>query len=400
MEVSQKNIDIEDKHSQEHPISLKRMRFAVSSFYFGQGIAFASWASRIPDIKHNLELSDAALGTILLALPAGQLCTMPLSARLVSLCGSRKIIVIAAPLYVLALCLLGLASSSLLLMASLFLFGIIGNIANISINTQGVEAEKLYGKSIMASFHGAWSVAGFTGALIGLAMINLEMNPFEHFCFIILLIFANTLINHRFLVSTKPSSNSNSQGNFFVKPDASLALLGVVGFCCMGTEGAMFDWSGVYFKEIVEAPARFVVVGYASFMVMMATGRFIGDRIISSFGRKRTIQYSGLTISTGMAISVFFPSIIPATLGFMLVGLGVSSVVPTLYSIAGKNKRISPGTALAMVSSISYFGFLLGPPLIGYISAISSLRYSYALIGCFGLLIAFLVSRAKAFDEV
>ncbi|WP_207535953.1 MFS transporter [Desertivirga arenae] len=388
-----------DNEGKEQFGSLRRMRIAVSAFYFGQGIAFASWASRIPDIKHELDLSDAALGTILLALPAGQLCTMPLSAKLVSLFGSKKILAIAAPLYVLGLCILGLATSSLALMASLFLFGIIGNIANISCNTQGVEAEKLFGRSIMASFHGAWSIAGFTGALIGLLMVNFGMTPFQHFCFIILLIFSNTLINYPFLVPAKPAMEANKKGRFFVKPDASLAILGVVGFCCMGTEGAMFDWSGVYFKEIVEAPSRFVVVGYASFMVMMATGRFIGDRIISKFGRKRTIQYSGLTISAGMAISVFFPSLIPATLGFMLVGLGVSSVVPTLYSIAGKNKRISAGTALAMVSSISYFGFLLGPPLIGYVSALSSLRYSYALIGCFGLLISFLVMRAKVFED-
>lgn len=392
--------NIMDKEDKGEYSNLKRMRIAVSSFYFGQGLAFASWASRIPDIKHHLDLSDAALGTILLALPAGQLCTMPLSAKLVSLFGSRKILAIAAPFYVLALSLLGLASSSINLMASLFLFGIIGNIANISINTQGVEAEKLYGRSIMASFHGAWSIAGFTGALIGLVMMNLETSPFQHFCFIIVLIFLNTLVNYRFLVPAKPVAGSNPKNKFFVKPDAALAILGIVGFCCMGTEGAMFDWSGVYFKEIVEAPARFVVLGYASFMVMMATGRFIGDRIISSFGRKRTIQYSGLTISLGMAISVFFPFLIPATLGFMLVGLGVSSVVPTLYSIAGKNKHIPPGTALAMVSSISYFGFLLGPPLIGYISELSSLRYSYALIGCFGLLITFLVARAKVFDEI
>jgi MFS family permease len=171
--------------------------------------------------------------------------------------------------------------------------------------------------------------------------------------------------------------------------------LGIIGFCSMATEGCMFDWSGVYFKEIVLAPRSLVVLGYASFMVMMASGRFLGDKIISKIGRKRTLQYSGIIISSGMAISVLFPYMVTATIGFMMVGIGVSSIIPSLYSIAGKNEKVPSGIALAMVSSVSYFGFLMGPPLIGYISALSSLRYSYAVIGCFGLLISYLVTRNK-----
>src|SRR3954469_3763634 len=124
--------------------SLLRTRIAVSLFYFGQGIAFASWASRIPDIKHKLNLSDAGLGSILLALPLGQLCTMPVSAKLVTRYGSKKILTIAASLYVVALSNLGLAAYPWQLAVFLFLFGVIGNMANISVNTQGVETEKLY----------------------------------------------------------------------------------------------------------------------------------------------------------------------------------------------------------------------------------------------------------------
>jgi MFS family permease len=99
-----------------------------------------------------------------------------------------------------------------------------------------------------------------------------------------------------------------------------------------------------------------------------------------------------------MSISVIFPQLIPATFGFMLVGLGVSCIVPTVYSAAGKTKKVSPGMALAMVASVSYFGFLMGPPLIGYISEMLNLRYSYAIIGCFGLLVAVLAAKIKALD--
>jgi MFS family permease len=112
--------------------SLRRTRVAVSLFYFGQGMGFASWASRIPDIKHNLNLSDAALGTILFALPLGQLCTMPVSATLVTKYGSKKLLTIAAPLYVIALVTLGLAAAPWQLAACLFFFGVTGNMANLS----------------------------------------------------------------------------------------------------------------------------------------------------------------------------------------------------------------------------------------------------------------------------
>jgi MFS family permease len=374
--------------------SLLRTRIAVSLFYFGQGIAFASWASRIPDIKHKLNLSDAGLGSILLALPLGQLCTMPVSAKLVTRYGSKKILTIAASLYVVALSNLGLAAYPWQLALFLFLFGVIGNMANISVNTQGVETEKLYNRPINTSFHGAWSIAGFGGALVGLLMINLHVKPYQHFLVIAVLIWTNIFVNHKHLVQGKPPA-STTKRPFFVKPEGVLLQLGIIGFCSMATEGCMFDWSGVYFKEIVLAPRSLVVLGYASFMVMMASGRFLGDKIISKIGRKRTLQYSGIIISSGMAISVLFPYMVTATIGFMMVGIGVSSIIPSLYSIAGKNEKVPSGIALAMVSSVSYFGFLMGPPLIGYISALSSLRYSYAVIGCFGLLISYLVTRNK-----
>lgn len=377
--------------------SLNRIRLAVSLFYFGQGIAFASWASRIPDIKHSLNLSDGELGSILLALPLGQLATMPISGRLVTKYGSKKILTITAPLYVLALGNLGLATAPWHLAAFLFLFGVIGNMCNIAVNTQGSEAEKLFGRPIMTSFHGAWSIAGFTGALVGLLMVNLHIIPYYHFWIITVLIWINVFLNYKHLVPGK-GAKSERKPKLFTMPEGALLQLGIIGFCSMATEGAMFDWSGVYFKEIVKAPTSLVILGYASFMVMMATGRFVGDKIIEKLGRKKTIQISGLIISTGMFLSVFLPYIVTATIGFMLVGVGVSSIVPTVYSVAGKNGKVSPGIAIAMVSSVSYLGFLMGPPLIGYISALSSLQYSYAVIGIFGLLVSFLVGKIKAIE--
>lgn len=374
-----------------------RIRIAVSLFFFCQGIAFASWASRIPVIKERLHLSEGQLGTILLMLPVGQLATMALSGKLVTKYGSAKVLRIVPIAYTLVLCSIAFAQNAWQLGAILFLFGVTGNMCNISVNTQGVATEQIYKKSIMTSFHGAWSIAGFTGALVGLLTMNLGLDTLSHFLIILAFVTANTLINQRYLVPGK--SPQKEKRSFFSKPEGSLLQLGIIGFFSMATEGAMFDWSGVYFKEIVHAPEKFVVVGYASFMIMMAIGRFVGDGVIRKLGRKRTLQYSGILMFVGMITSVVFPQFIVCTLAFMLVGIGVACNVPSIYSIAGQNKNVPSGVALAMVSSISYLGFLMGPPLIGYIAEVFSLRYSYGVFACFGLLMVGMVGRLSLFKE-
>ncbi|AIM35340.1 major facilitator transporter [Sphingobacterium sp. ML3W] len=374
-----------------------RIRIAVSLFYFCQGLAFASWASRIPIIKERLALTEGQLGTILLMLPVGQLVTMALSGKLVTTYGSAKVLRIVAIIYAMILCLVGFARNAWELGAVLFFFGVIGNMCNIAVNTQGVAAEKIFRKSIMSSFHGAWSIAGFTGALIGLLTMNIAVDTIPHFMIIFVLILANTLINQRYLIPGIATQAKKT--SFFSKPESSLVQLGIIGFFSMATEGAMFDWSGVYFKEIVHAPEHLIIVGYASFMVMMALGRFIGDAVIVRLGRKRTLQISGILMFLGMMTSVIFPYFYVCTLAFMMVGIGVACNVPTVYSMAGQNKVIPSGVALAMVSSISFLGFLMGPPLIGYIAELTSLRYSYGVFAFFGIMLFIMASKLKVFRQ-
>ncbi len=382
------------KHAKES--YLKRIRWAVSLFYFAMGLCFATWASRIPDIKASLHLSESDLGSILFALPFGQLMVMPFSGKLVTKYGSHRILVLSLALYALALTNLGLAEKPWQLSAGLFLFGIFGNLSNIAVNTQGVYTEGLFKRTIMSSFHGAWSTAGFSGALIGIAMLALKLSPFEHFVIAAIIVFILMAANYKYLIKAKEKKSEEKKKKFFAKPDGVLIWLGIIGFCCMASEGVMFDWSGVYFKEIVKAPGPLVILGYTSFMVMMASGRFLGDRLIHKYGRKRVLQISGMLISIGLFTSVFLPYLIPSTLAFMLVGLGVSTIVPTVYSIAGKNTTVAPGEALTIVSSVSFLGFLMGPPVIGFIAEAAGLQFSFAFIGIFGVLIAFMAGRIKA----
>jgi predicted MFS family arabinose efflux permease len=279
---------------------------------------------------------------------------------------------------------------------ALFFFGVFGNMCNIAVNTQGVLAEKIYKRPIMASFHGAWSIAGFTGALVGLLMMNLRIAPRPHFFIVISLALIITFFARKYLIpgTTAPTEKKK----FFSRPDKTLMQLGLIAFCCMATEGTMFDWSGVYFKEVVQVPQSLVIVGYASFMIMMATGRFTVDRIIARIGRKKMLQLSGVLILTGLMIAVLFPYLVTATLGFLIVGFGVSSVVPTIYSTAASATKIAPGMAIAAVSSISFLGFLLGPPLIGYIAQLANLRYSLAVVAVLGFCITIMVSKLKVMD--
>jgi MFS family permease len=379
----------------------KRIRVAVALVYFCMGLCFASWASRIPDIKTSLHLNDAMFGSILFALPVGQFLMMTFSGKLVTRFGSRKVILFALPFYTICLNNIGLVKAGWQLAIALFLFGLAGNLCNISINTQGVAAERLYERPIMASFHGGWSLAGFTGALIGLLMINLKVVPTWHFITVILIVWTIVWINYPFLVKGETGLNKDEpKRKFFSKPDSMLLQLGIIGFCSMASEGAMFDWSGVYFKDVVKAPASLVILGYTSFMIMMAAGRFVADYMISKTGRKKLLQICGVMISTGLFTSVLFPYLIPCTIAFMLVGLGVSSIIPSVYSAAGRHSKVPAGIALATVSSVSFLGFLMGPPLIGYISEIASLRYSFAVIGVFGMGISLLVSRIKALQDM
>jgi len=378
----------------------KRIRIAVALVYFSMGLCFSSWASRIPDIKTALHLNDALFGSILFALPVGQFLMMPFSGKLVTRFGSHRVLLFALPAYTICLSNVGLVQAGWQLAIALFLFGLTGNMCNISINTQGIGAERLYERPIMASFHGGWSLAGFTGALIGLAMINLKVPPYWHFVTVILIVWTIVWVNYPFLVRNKPViSSGETPRKFFNKPDSVLLQLGIIGFCSMASEGAMFDWSGIYFKDVVQAPHSLIILGYTSFMIMMATGRFVADYFIMKIGRKRLLQICGTMISTGLFTAVIFPYLIPCTVAFMLVGLGVSSIVPTVYSAAGRHGKVPAGIALATVSSVSFLGFLMGPPLIGYISAAAGLRYSFAVIGIFGIGITLLVSRIKALND-
>ncbi|MGZ3837886.1 MAG: MFS transporter [Flavisolibacter sp.] len=368
-------------------------RLAVGCLFFLQGLCFASWASRIPSIQQSLGLSNTLLGMVLFALPVGSMIALPFAGWLVTRFGSKRVATNAILVYSVLLLLIGLAQTVLTLVLTLVLFGMAGNVSNIAINTQAVGVEARYGRNIMASFHGLWSLAGFTAAGIGTFMIGRSIIPFNHFMMITALILAAVALSFHYLLPNEEKNTTSTR--LFVKPDRSLVNLGIIAFCCMMCEGAMFDWSGIYFQKVVRADKNMIGAGYTSFMLTMATGRFIADWVASRLGFHKTVQLSGLLIATGLSIAVIFPALPTAIMGFFIVGFGVSSVVPLVYSEAGKSPRVSPGIALAAVSSIGFLGFLAGPPLIGIVAGLSSLRISFLLIAIVGMIVVFIVRAQK-----
>lgn len=372
--------------------SKKIIRATVGVMFFLAGLTFASWASRIAAIQQKLNLSDTALGGILFTLPVGLMVSLPFSGWIITRIGSRKLLLIALPLYAVTLAGLGLAQNTIQLIATLFYFGFFSNAMNIAVNTQAVATEKLYDKPIMASFHGLWSLAGSAGAAIGTLMIGEHIDPSVHFSIILVVVLIGTAACYRYL---QEDAGSVQSGPVFVIPDNSLIKLGAVAFCSMICEGAMFDWSVIYFKKVIHAENAWVAAGYTAFMSTMAGGRFVADWFAGRFGLKRTLQLSGSLTAIGLITAVVFPLMLPAIIGFMLVGAGVSSVVPLVYSAAGKSGTMSPGVAIAAVSTIGFVGFLVGPPVIGFVAGAFSLRASFMLIAAMGMCVVIVSSKAK-----
>lgn len=336
----------------------------MSAFFFLSGLCFASWASRIPDISLRLGLDEGRLGQLLLALPVGSLASLPLAGALVHGWGSRRTTLLAGVLYVGCLQLLGAANNFWALAGALALFGAAGNVFNIAMNTQALGVQARYGRPIIGSFHGLWSLAGFLGGALGTALIRQHQPPNTHFLLVLCL--GLSLAALAYPGTLRQDVGGERPGGFSLRrPDPYLLRIGLLAFCGMLSEGAMFDWAGVYFQRAVRPGPALVTVGYVACLGAMAAGRFGSDYLTRHLGPVRVLRLSSALIVTGLLVAVTFPHLGPATAGFLLVGFGIASVVPLAYAAAGRATSVSPGVALALVSTIGFLGFLLGPPLVG-----------------------------------
>lgn len=397
----------------------ERIRYAALSFFLAQGLCFSSWASRIPDVKEIYEVNYAFYwGLVLFLIPVGKFVAIPLAGYLVSRLGSRVMVQASVAGYALSLFAIGAAYNIYLLGLCLFCFGVFWNLCDISLNTQGIGIERVYGRTIMASFHGGWSLAACVGALIGFIMIVSGVAPFWHFTLVAVLIGLIILFNRKYLQADAAPEVSAETGQaekkqetpallrFIRKPEMLLIQLGVVGLFALVVESAMFDWSGLYFESVLQVP-KSLQIGFLVFMVMMTVGRFLTNWAYDKLGKQRVLQVAGFFIFAGFFISALLGGMIEEmawkvavnSLGFMLVGLGISCMVPTIYSLVGAKSKTPVGIALTILSSISFIGSLVAPLLIGAISQAFNMKYAYMVVGLLGLCIWLMTTFCKAFKE-
>lgn len=367
-------------------------RLSVSTFFFLMGLCFASWAARIPDIQEHLDLNAGQLGSILLGMPLGSILSLAPAGWLVTRIGSRRVTFWALLLYVCVLPLLGFVQTGWQLAGALFLYGIAGDIVNIAVNTQVVGVENGLRKPIMSSCHGLFSLGAFAGSALGGIAVSLKIQPGYHFLAVTALSAIAAVVAVRALLNTDRREQNGEKTPLFVWPDKTLLLLGMIAFCCMLTEGAMADWSSIYFKQ---SGGLVSSLGYTAFTITMAAGRFFGDWLTVRLGLKKMLQFSGLAIAIGMLLAVGLPLPNVVITGFLIIGLGVAVVVPLVYSEAGRSETMSAGIALAAVSTVGYTGFLMGPPLIGFVAEAATLRIALALVIALGLGIWLLARKVR-----
>jgi MFS family permease len=369
--------------------SPKQLRIANAVFFFISGFGYATWASRIPTIQHQLHLNDAQLGGLLFAMPIGLILTLPVTGRLLSKFSSRAVMLFGALFFSIVLGFIGFSVNVWQLALTLFCLGSARNLFNISTNAQAVGVQSLYDRSIMATFHGIWSLAGFAGAAVGYFMVLYNIGTAWHLLgvSIALVIFSLWFISGTIYQEPVPQVRKK----LFTFPEKSLITFSLICFASMACENTMYDWSGIYFEKVIHAPKALATEGFVVYMIAMTLGRFAGDAAVNRFGIKNLLKFSGIFIFCGLLLSVLFPFKMIAYLGFILVGLGVSCIVPMVFQMAGKSTTMSSGTALASISSIGYLGFLIVPPFIGFIAQAAGLRWSFGFISILGALVVGLV---------
>ncbi len=345
------------------------------------GFSFSTWASRIPTIKEEFGFNEAELGSLLLSMPIGSLLGLPISGWLVSKYNSRVPLSIGYGLNALALAGIACAHTTFTLIIAITIFAFTTRIFNISVNTQALTLQKQFGRKNLGSFHGFWSLGGIGGILLSTILISQNVSMMLHFAVVALVMLLVTLYAFPSLLKGDKSETGNKL--IINKPDPYIFHLGLVVFLCAICEGGMFDWSGIYFQEIIRV--NIFTYGYLIFMTFMAISRFLSDRIIERIGMPLTYIMSALCIALGIMVAIVFPFFWTAMLGFSLVGFGTAAIIPMSYALAGASKKYSPGMAISIIATYSITGMLLGPPLIGYLAHAFNLRISFIIFAICGL---------------
>lgn len=372
----------------------KVARVAVAGYFAVLGFVCSAWVSSIDDLKVLLGLDASALGWLLMMGPCGNLVSFLFASSLFARIGSRRGLVLAVTLYLLAG--LGIAASFLLRAplpvwcVAIAALGGCGNLFNIAVNTQGGVVERRLGRSIMNSFHGMFSVMCFAGGFLALGATACAIPAGVRVLGSVLL----AAVAHLALFFRLPKEDVTAmrKKDGWHRPDRALAALGLAALVIMGCEGAISDWVGVFYRESLAAPATRVKWGFCAVMGLMTVGRFLSDRLIGRFGARRILHVYAVFVSCGLTLALVAPYLplqglalhLFATTGFAITGLGISALVPILYSKGNRTTCMPPASAITFLGSVGFLGYFVGPPLIGHLADFTSLSLA---LGVFAVLI-------------
>ncbi len=345
--------------------------FAINSFMFG------NWAARIPDVKERLQLSEGDLGIALLGLSIGAMISMPFMGWLLGRRGAGQLSYLFIILYCVSMVVPVMAPSLFWLTVSLVVVGITNGATDIAINAAAAALEKKYNISIMSTSHGMWSMGSMIGAGIAGYIAQKEINQPLHMIVAASVMVLICISQTSTLLKIKDDQET-SEG--FVLPKGPIIGLALMTFCILIAEGAIADWSAVFIKGTKLGNKMQAGLGYAGFSLAMTLGRFYGDSIIPKYNKSRILTTCGIIAGLGLVMTISFATPLAAIVGFTLAGFGFSLMIPILFSAAAKVKGIAPGTGIAMVATLGYVGFLVGPPAIGFIAEKTNLNYGLGFI--------------------
>ncbi|WP_108802448.1 MFS transporter [Aquimarina sp. Aq107] len=367
--------------------------------YFGPAWVFASlnimtgtWVLYIPKIRAKLLIDDAQLGIALFCFALGTLAMIPLSSLIIGKFGIGKTTIIGISIFSLLFLMPIVAPSYLILCIVLFVVGLFACLTDIAMNALVSEIEQEDDVHIMSASHGFFSLGGVIGAGIGGFLITYFEVPFLHMLYAaIFVILTNFLVCKQYL-TVKGEKEESSKKRLDLELIKPLLGLTIIAFLIMGSEGAIEHWSKLYMQDVVKISSEKISgFGFVAFSLMMTLGRFFGDAVSKHFGSFAIIIGGSLISAIGF-LAVLSISLVLTIIGFGLIGLGFSVIIPELFRLAGKTKGVSSAKGISFVAGFGYLGFLISPPFLGFLSKIESLKLSFT-----ALLIATLIALIVTF---
>jgi MFS family permease len=367
-------VDMTSSH-RPHP-ELRRARAAVGAAFALHAAAFATWATRVPAIKHGLGLTDGQLGIALFAMAAGLLAGTRLAAWPVERLGSRPVTRVGA----LCLCALlpvpALAPNLAALMAALALFGLAGGLTDVAMNAQAVAVERAYARPIMSSLHGMWSLAGLVMGGLGAAAAAIGASPELHFGLAGAVLAAAGLLLLRPLLDDGGRARPHGRRTAWTRPAVAAAAITFASFV---GEGSAADWGAVYLRDQLGAGPGLAASAFVAFALAMTACRFVADRLVARFGPVRVVRTGALLAAAGLAGGLLVQATPVGLLAFALLGAGLAPVVPTAVSAAGHGAGDRAGTVVGRVIGVGYAGSVAGPLAIGLAAGLAGLRVALVI---------------------